>query len=884
MTIHKNRPEHRNPREHIASAPYNFVPLPEKIIPDVPDAGKLPDHDRYYPEPDYHSGYFDVTLTTVSPLYIRGPITATDLPRQEEKEVKDNPAFFHTGDETSPVIPGSSLRGMLRALLEIVSYSKMKWVSEKQFFFRTVDGTALGQYYNRRMVKDLGALYPAHPRAHVYRALVEGGFFRVRENGTCFIEKCAVARVEALDLLRLFGLRDNHDLYEIDGRAVTTREDKLDPNQTPRWLYQHREIWAAIDEAEKDEFFREQRTRNGKIRHPDLYLRLQRTHNLALVSQKGKKQGKLVLTGHMNHKHMAFLFVPLKQPAPCIEIPNDPAEQDPNMRLLDRFHDDDQLTQWQKKAFPANRQPTGPESPGHLLDGDPVFFLRGESGNLVFFGRAQMFRLPYTLSPFDLVDPALHRATDIDYAEALFGFVRTRDELKELEKDGKKIPQGDKRRAYAGRVIVTDAVLQSDPADIWLGEAFHPRILATPKPTAFQHYLMQQHPDEKKRLNHYDSKLSDGEETTIRGHKLYWHQGLGLGTEQNLTLEQIRAAIKEEPGKVSEDDTQHTCLKPLKPGVQFSFRVYFENLSDRELGALCWTLHPHGEPDRRYCHHLGMGKPLGMGAVELHARLHLINRSQRYEKLFSDRGDSWQLGDANAEGEDLAVPDVLASRTRLFEEHLLQQLNPLLACKRLADMRRIAMLLKLLEWPGYRAEKDGDLYLEAEGRPNTRYMTIQPENEYRDRPVLPDPTQFDIPYFENKSRPQNTPARQPQTHQVEQPVRLDQQDGESETPSQAATEQQAPAEENGDLPVLLPEWARVIYIGNELRGMSNFTQGEQGVEVKFWDWDPTWIIGFIPKEELVGRPLGQRISVIITGLRQEPGGRIVVELKLRPKR
>jgi CRISPR-associated protein (TIGR03986 family) len=877
MTIFKPWPEHQNPtrRDRIASAPYNFVPLPEKIIPDVPDASELPDHDRYYPEPDYHSGYFDVTLTTVSPLYIRGPIAATDLPRQEEKEIKDNPAFFHTGDETSPVIPGSSLRGMLRALLEIVSYSKMKWVSEKQLFFRTVDRTAIGKYYNRRMVEDLGAIYPERPRAHVYRALVEGGFFRVRENGTCFIEKCTVARVETRDLLRLFGLNPTqfHDLYEVNGHAVTTREDKLDPNQTPRWLYQHREIWATVDETEKDEFFRAQPGRNGRgIRHPDLYLRLQRAHDLALASEEGKKQGKLVLTGHMNHKHMAFLFVPLEPPAPRIEIPNDPAEQNPNMRLLDRFHDDDQLTPWQKKAFPANRQPDGPKEAGHLLDGDPVFFLRDEEENLVFFGRAQMFRLPYEHSPFDLVDPALHSPRHIDYAEALFGFVRTRDELKELEKDGEKIPQGDKRRAYAGRVIVTDAVLKSDSVDIWLSEAFHPRILATPKPTAFQHYLTQQHPDEKKRLNHYDSKLSDGKETTIRGHKLYWHQGLGLGTEQNRTLEQIRDVIKE-PDEVGPDDKQHTCLKPLKPGVQFSFRVYFENLSDRELGALCWTLHPNGEPDRRYCHHLGMGKPLGMGAVELHAHLHIIDRLLRYNTLFTDNSDNWQLGEVSTV-EDLADREVLKRRTQPFEEHLLDELNPEPACGRLADMLRIAMLLKLLEWPGYRAEKGGGLYLEAEGRPNTRYMEL---GEYRDRPVLPDPTQFDAAYFENKSRPQDTPTRQSQAHEV------DQQDGKSETSSQAATVEQAPAKKNGEQPILPPELAKVFYTGNELRGLSNFTRGEQGVEVRFWQHNPAQIIGFIPIE-LVDRPLGQRISVIITGHHQEAGGRVVVELKLRPKR
>src|SRR5260370_31797906 len=105
-------------------------------------------------------------------------------------------------------------------------------------------------------------------------------------------------------------------------------------------------------------------------------------------------------------------------------------------------------------------------------------------------------------------------------------------------------------------------------------------------------------------------------------------------------------ATSEEPAKVGPGDTQHTRFKPLKPGVQFSFRVYFENLSDRELGALCWTLHPHDEQGQRYCHHLGMGKPLGMGAVELHARLHIIDRPLRYGTLFNGSGDNWQLGES----------------------------------------------------------------------------------------------------------------------------------------------------------------------------------------------------------------------------------------------
>ncbi len=823
-----------------------------------------------------------MTLTTRSPLYIRGPVLAKDFPHQEEKDspVKNKPEFFHTGDERKPVIPGSSLRGMLRALLEIVSYGKMQWVSEKQLFFRTVDDSAVGSYYNHRMVEELGIVHSTgHPPAPGYHAQVEGGFFRVRKDGTYFIEECTVARVDTPDLLRLFGLTDSRDLYELDGRDLYERTAR-NPNQTPKWLYQHREIWADIDGTEKDYFFPKQfttdRNNRRRMRHPDLYLRFRRARNLAVARIQGKRSGKLVLTGHMNYKHLTFLFVPLEQPTTPIEVPNDPREQDPNKRLVDRFHDDDQLTQWQKKAFSAGSPPTGQprQKDGHLRDGDPVFFLRDENRNLVFFGRAQMFRLPYTRSPFDLVDPSLRSARHIDYAEALFGFVRTSRQLEEL---GTVMPrQGDKQRAYAGRVIVTDAVLRSDPANIWLAGDFdskiEPRILATPKPTAFQHYLTQQHPDVKGKLDHYDSTPPDSDKTTIRGHKLYWHQG--LGTDQGLTLEQIRAAIKE-PSQPIQGDTQHTRFKPLKPGVQFSFRVYFENLSDRELGALCWTLHPHGEQGRRYCHHLGMGKPLGLGTVELHAHLHIIDRPLRYDTLFNSSGDNWQLGEpavsensskstrSTAEvgeaskGEDLAIPEVLARLTRPFEEHLLHELNPEPPCVRLADMLRIAMLLKLLEWPGYRAEEGGTTYLanQQPARPNTRYMKIQP-NEYRDRLVLPDPTQFDDPYFKGKSRPQGT---------------------------QASAVRQAPVEKDIPQPVQSPALAELFPVGRELSNMVDYTQSEQGVEVRFWNLDPAQVIGFIPRE-LIDRHLGPKISVVVTGLRQEPNGRIVVELKLRPRR
>ena len=63
-------PQHKNPTVPLdtACAPYNFVPLPEMVVCAADAEHSLPDHDRYYPAPDRLTGYFEVTLTTRSPL------------------------------------------------------------------------------------------------------------------------------------------------------------------------------------------------------------------------------------------------------------------------------------------------------------------------------------------------------------------------------------------------------------------------------------------------------------------------------------------------------------------------------------------------------------------------------------------------------------------------------------------------------------------------------------------------------------------------------------------------------------------------------------------------------------------------------------------------
>lgn len=692
-----NLPKHKNPSsDRTASAPYNFVPLPEVVVTAVDDANDLPDHDRYYP--DRHTGYFEVTLTTKSPLYVRCPFTRAEFDLDEQDRdrngrrvdnqtryadrVKNTPHFFYTRDPNQPVIPGSSLRGMLRSVLEIVSYGKMQWVTEKRLIYRAVgDPSSLGDHYRERM---LGPNKTRNPNMHFdYPSLrVKGGYLKRTATGWAIqpareIHGETLVHVEysqAQPIIGGHGRQRVHDVFVQPVRRTSSNRGRRGPGS--------------------------------------LTLDLAITPMVSSTSGAGLVVAKLVESGHMGGRHPKHWHCAIYEPdpnRPLIPIPEE---------MWEIYQEDRDMT----RGFPTrplNR------------DGDPLFYLVDGAGNLVFFGPTMMFRLPYQRSIHQLIPEPLRDPLQVDYADAIFGFVRRKDDFP----SGQLPLQGDKRRAYAGRVLVTDAVLEERQTDYWLSdEPITPKILATPKPTAFQHYLTQQEPDDKNRLDHYDSP-----QTVIRGHKRYWHQG--LSPDEGLTLDQIRERIEEERARLREleTSTQHTQFRPVKPGVKFKFRVYFENLSDRELGALCWALHPLGDPAKTYCHHLGMGKPLGMGAVKLGATLYLTNRPTRYSALFD--GDNWKTGTMGT-GESLSDRATLKRRTQAFEQHILEVLGLTTTCQHLFQVKRIGMLLKLMEWPGYPADPNGDRFLMAQNRPNTRYMTIQP-NEYRDRPVLPDPCAFD---------------------------------------------------------------------------------------------------------------------------------------------
>ncbi|MDZ4720651.1 MAG: TIGR03986 family CRISPR-associated RAMP protein [Roseiflexaceae bacterium] len=666
--------------ERAAIAPYNFVPLPEKVVWAEESFAKVR-HNVYML--GRATGSITCTLTTESPLYVRCALTAKQFKKWGDKrfweltpqEQERYAQFFHTESSNHPVIPGSSLRGMLRALVEIASYSKMEQVtSYTHYSYRAVANDNLDP---------LRDIYKEHLKN------VKAGFLIYTQQGW-FIRPAR--EIKGSSYWRIL---ENHIPNNIG--LIRFNEEKYHP--------QYIEI-SLTDKIEK--------RRIREVGSPEQYL-----HKGVLVTsgnmmETNKKEQSINNSPRKNHYIVPYpnnLFdtekVIVKRNIHG-DLPIDP------QAIIDYCVS---LTEFQRDQFD--------ERLGMLEHGRPVFYCHPEPQQpVIYFGQSPNFRIPYrpdtlhrSATPRDFVPSDVFDQGQPDLAEAIFGYVR----------DGKQC---------AGRIFISNAVLCEGQVleDVLYNAPITPRILASPKPTTFQHYLTQSS-DRKLDLHHYENS---SDQTVVRGHKLYWHQG-------NVSLESIQ---EQETERIENALNQYTKIRPVKPHTHFRFTIRFENLSHIELGALLWVLRIADSDLFRL--KLGMGKPLGMGSIKVAIEQMKVSgnaldgklsneRTTRYSQLFDK--NTWKLGERIvSDGERDAY-------IKKFSDYVLKYSGEReKGCATLADTLRIRCLLALLTWNG----TSEDFYQHHPDREKTRYMEIErttlprlgvEANEYKERRVLPNPLQ-----------------------------------------------------------------------------------------------------------------------------------------------
>ncbi|WP_242054676.1 TIGR03986 family CRISPR-associated RAMP protein [Nostoc sp. FACHB-190] len=624
-------------------------------------------------------------------------------------------------------MPGSSLRGMVRTLVEIVSFGKIERVSDaSKFFFRAVAADKqdpLDELY-KDLLKSVKAGYLVETQ--------EGWFIRpvsqtvAGNNNTSFVWVKEDRRAK-----RAAGEQDIRTIAnQFTPRFITLNQ--------AGYLPQYQEVSFETTYSKNGRTFAKNISAN-----PNTY----QYRGWLVTSGNMKQEGDSSKSPRQNH---GIVLAEDKTGTQLLKI-DDAAIK----------HYRDALTDFQKQQpFDKNM--------GVLEAGRPIFYSEMfsyceiKSKQVVrLFGQSPNFRIPYSpkndgkaASAVDFIPEEVGESDKIDLADAIFGFVRRKNENKEQGSDKNKKEKREKSRA--GRIFFSDAQYKSEENGIWLtDDTITPQILATPKPTTFQHYLVQKS-HEKKSLKHYASQPN--QDTVIRGHKLYWHKG-------NVGIDRIKTKATE--AEIKDKQSQYTEIKPIQSGVSFEFTIYFENLSDVELGALLWVLTLSVEDvekvkllgldsKEKYRLSLGMGKPLGMGAVMIEKyELSLNERyrnepKQRYTQLFDD--NNWLSGDRPA------TYDEHKEFIQKFEEYVTTHISEAdfpqdypdkqdYEKLKLKDVPRIKMLLTMLRWDIF-PPVSRTRYMEIERDITTNDYICQPVkeddktvNEYKCRLILPTPFQ-----------------------------------------------------------------------------------------------------------------------------------------------
>jgi len=534
-----------------ACAPYNFIELTERIAAviagsSLPDNEKSPEQradavnqalpDQNIFHADRHSGWIDCRLITASPTYVRAPRT----PQEASKRIqsKDLPAFFYEWEKDEPVIPGSTLRGMLRTLIEIASYAKISEVSNRRLIYRAVgDTTKHGEKYREQLMRDETAKYPRGNRNEkYYTPLMRGGYIR-RKGSDWYIQPAEVRDGTTFARIR------------IDERFF----DRLAQVQGCRNAFK---VYIRVGPYDF------QPVRGGFLR-----IRAARVLDSSDKPQTGLFEATLARSGYMFSKRSEAVIYP--------PDPTTFKKGRPHDIIVEKCFklDDDQIDDYRNQISPEQEKLLG--KGGVLREGQPVFYTQ-DGEEVDFFGHCRMLRLPYPQSPQNFIPTNLRRDNDIDLAEAIFGFTKKLDVRRHRNKE----------RRYAGRVRIGTARLIPGQENIWLSpnRPIMPHVLGSPKPTTFQHYLVQTQPNQikagqtKDGRPKFEVRLSDyaamtPSSTVVRGHKLYWHKG---GVSQS-DIEM------RERGK----ENVSTQIQPVRAGVQFEFRVWFEICHQSNWARCC---------------------------------------------------------------------------------------------------------------------------------------------------------------------------------------------------------------------------------------------------------------------------------------------------------
>jgi CRISPR-associated protein (TIGR03986 family) len=434
------------------TAPYNFVPLNKKVV--YPHWAKLISHD--VPFENSLSGTIELEILANTPIFVKDGMSAKEA--ETHKKDNQNKPFLPNNLEGKYFIPGTSIKGMIANVLEIISFGEIKnRVDDKRYAFRDLQ-------------------QPIDYVSHFQHGKIKCGWLKKDASNNYIIRDCGIpGRISHKEIDRVFGT--NFVTYFSEMGAFNHNKD-----------------------AEKAAKFKYDKAVGKHVHNYSFEIENENYHNWKLLNFKlnGEFKGKVIFTGQPGRrilkngawtgKFYEFVFL----------------ENDINTKLhidkkvVDNFlfaYFDHDKNQWSEDwKYWRSKLEGGEEI--------PVFFSK-EGDNVKHFGLSYLYKLPYHNSVLESIQRFQERNNEesFDFVSCLFGY-------------SKKV--NEKLTNLKGRIHVGHAFAKENTTTPFGMQKY---VLGTPKASYYPNYIAQVAAANDGRTKGYQTFMHDN--AVISGYKRY---------------------------------------------------------------------------------------------------------------------------------------------------------------------------------------------------------------------------------------------------------------------------------------------------------------------------------------------------------------------------
>lgn len=204
-----------------AVSAYNFVPFTRTVLASPLDAMKH-DFRGYIESQKTYSGTLALEISSVTPLFVGGDDAGT--------------FFSPTGE---PLIPGSTLRGMVRNLFKIVTAGTMRRdedFTDRHLYFRCIMAAGgkqlkeLNAYYENRMMSGEKNPETGRPKKNARPAFL----YRLEKDGTYHMAPC---EMKFVPINELGNIRNSEVRWNMDEKRAYIITGKQQDKENVRYLF-----------------------------------------------------------------------------------------------------------------------------------------------------------------------------------------------------------------------------------------------------------------------------------------------------------------------------------------------------------------------------------------------------------------------------------------------------------------------------------------------------------------------------------------------------------------------------------------------------------------------------------------------------------------------